>query len=227
MKFPLVLIHLVLAIGVAHATPEFTTPRPNPERFRNQITEFENVPAETGGIVFTGSSSIRLWSTLKEDFSGLPVINRGFGGTVSNDLIVFFDALITRHQPKLVVVYCGTNDLAEKLTVDEALADYTKFLEMIHAQLPETRVIVTSVKIAESRLAQIPQVHALNRELTAWCAERDWTRFVDCTSYLADPQGAPIPVYFRADNLHLSPAGYAKWREILEPVVREEWEKVK
>lgn len=203
------------------------TPRPNPARFVDEITAFAQQDPEKGGIVFTGSSSIRLWPRLKEQFAGLPVVNRGFGGSVANDLIVFFETIVTRHEPKLVVTYTGGNDLNEKLSVEESLADYTKFLTLVHERFPATRVIVTSVKIAPQRALQIPSVHALNQQLDAWCAGKDWVRFVDCTTSLADPTGQPIARYFVDDRLHLSPEGYAKWKEILDPVLREEWEKVK
>lgn len=217
---------LILSLGLNAALAQAPTPRPNPARFVGEITAFAKQPSETGGIVFTGSSSIRLWPDLKQDFSDLPVVNRGFGGSVANDLIVYFETVITRHAPKLVVVYTGGNDLHEKLSVDEALGDYTAFLKMVHDRFPQTRIILTSVKIAPSRSLEIPSVHALNVRLQAWCTDKNWLRYIDCTSYLADPQGQPMLSYYRDDQLHLSATGYAQWRSILEPVVREEWAKV-
>lgn len=213
---------LLLSQTVSALAP---TPRPDPKRFAKEITAFAEQPAEKGGIVFTGSSSIRLWKTLKEDFPGLPVLNRGFGGSVSNDLNVYFDTLITRHEPKVVVTYTGSNDINAKLTVEETFADYTKFLDTLHAKFPQTRVIITSVKIGEKRIAQIPQVQELNTKLQSWATGKDWVRYVDCTSYLADASGKPIREYYVKDLLHLSPEGYAKWTKILDPVLREEWAK--
>ena len=37
------------------------------------------------GVLFVGSSSIRLWETLAAEFPGVPVINRGFGGSELRD----------------------------------------------------------------------------------------------------------------------------------------------
>lgn len=200
--------------------------RPKPERFAKDIAKLAKQPASQGGIVFTGSSSIRLWTDLAKDFPDLPVVNQGFGGSVANDLIVYADTVVLRHQPKLLVTYTGSNDLNAKLTVTEALADYTRFLNLIHEKLPKTRVILTSVKIGEKRLSQIPQVLELNRQLEAWAKTQDWVRYVDCTSYLADAKGHPIRQYYRDDLLHLSPEGYAAWTKILSPILHEEWAKV-
>ncbi len=217
---------LILSMGASAAVASEPTPRPDPARFAGEIAAFAQQDADKGGIVFAGSSSIRLWPHLKEDFPGLPVLNRGFGGCVANDLVVYFDTVVARHEPKLLVTYAGGNDLNEKLTVDEAFADYTKFLNLTHERFPKTRVILTSVKIAPRRALEIPQVHKLNLRLQAWTNGKDWLRYIDATSYLADSQDQPIGAYFRDDNLHLNDAGYAKWQAILAPVLREEWEKV-
>jgi lysophospholipase L1-like esterase len=203
------------------------SPRPNPARFAKDIAAFAAERPEKAGIVFTGSSSVRLWTLLKEDFPDLPVLNRGFGGSVANDLSVHFETVIARHEPKLLVTYTGSNDLNAKLSVDEALADYTAFLDTFHARFPKARVILTSVKIGEKRLAQIPLVHELNRKLLAWSEGKDWVRYLDCDSYLADAKGYPIRKFYRDDLLHLSEQGYAEWKKILEPVLHEEWAKVK
>lgn len=219
------LLILILALGAGSASAVQPSLRPNPARFIDEISAFGKQSAEKGGIVFTGSSSIRLWTQLKQDFPDLPIVNRGFGGAVSNDMIVYFETLIARNEPKLVVTYSG-NDIAEKLSVEEAFADYTKFISMTHERFPMAKIILTSVKIAPRRVVEIPQVNTLNSRLESWCADKNWMRFLDCTSYLADPQDAPIPEYFRDDHLHLSEAGYAKWKVILEPVLREEWAKV-
>lgn len=221
---PALLLSLLLATSCLVA--QESTPRPDPQRFAKEITAFAAKPADKGGIVFTGSSSIRLWKTLQKDFPGLPVLNRGFGGSVANDLIVHFDTVVARHEPKLLVTYTGSNDINAKLTPQEALADYTRFLDLVHTRLPRTRVIVTSVKIGEKRLAQMPQVHELNRLLQAWIQGKDWVRYVDTTSYLADEKGHPIRKYYVKDLLHLSPEGYAVWTKLLTPVLKEEWAKV-
>ncbi len=217
---------LFVMIGACSACALQPTPRPNPQRFAGEIAVYAAKEPEKGGIVFVGSSSIRLWSPLKKDFPGLPVVNRGFGGCVANDMIVYFDTVVARHEPKLVVTYVGSNDIDDHLTVDEAFADYTKFLTLIHDRFPKTRVIVNSVKIAPSRAAQISKVHLLNRHLDAWCAGKDGLRYLETSSYLADSSDQPIPGFFRPDRLHLNAKGYAKWKAILEPVVREEWAKV-
>src|SRR5687768_7551290 len=54
-------------------------------RFAAEIAAFEAADRHTqpapGGVLFVGSSSIRLWPSLADDFRGVPVVQRGFGGS--------------------------------------------------------------------------------------------------------------------------------------------------
>jgi len=214
---------LLLATGPTLAADPVV--RPDPARFAGEIDAFTKQEPKRGGIVFTGSSSFRLWANLEQDFPDLPVINRGFGGSIANDLTTFFETVVARHEPKLIVTYSGGNDLNLKLGVQESFADYTNFLTVAHERFPRARILVTSVKIAPSRAQQIPDVRELNDRLLTWSVGKSWLRFVDCTTYLADPAGQPVSSYYREDRLHLNAAGYAKWKTILDPVLREEWAK--
>ncbi len=210
--------------GVIAETPG---QRPDPERHAKEIADFAMVETEKGGILFTGSSSIRLWPDLQGDFPDLPVVNRGFGGSVANDIIVHFDDIIGNAEPKLLVTYTGSNDLHKGLTVEEAFEDYTKFLTMSRERFPKIRVVLTSVKVSPERAAEVPRVHELNKRLEKWAKETEWVRYVDCTSGLTDEKGDFVTVHFSDDSLHLSESGYKQWQAILEPVIREEWGKVK
>lgn len=216
----LLLALLSVSLVRAEAAP---TSRPDPQRYAKEIAAFAAQAPEKGGIVFTGSSSIRLWKTLVADFPGLPVLNRGFGGSVANDLMVHFETVIARHEPKLLVLYTGGNDINAKLTVDEAMADYVGVLEKVHQRFPATRVIINSVKVSPRRITETPQILEMNRRLQAWAKDRAWVRYVDTTSYLMDASSQPQPKYYVKDMLHLNADGYAEWRKILLPIVQEEW----
>lgn len=91
-------------------------------KWENDIAAFEAAdridPPPKDAIVFVGSSSIRLWKTLSDDFSGLPVINRGFGGSCMHDTLRYADRIVIPYRPRHVVVYAGDNDIAFGGTVE-------------------------------------------------------------------------------------------------------------
>ena len=72
-------------------------------------------------ILFAGSSSIRLWSTLKEDVAPYPVIQRGFGGSKFSDLAVFAERIIYPHQFRALVIF-EANDITGS-TADKTPAE--------------------------------------------------------------------------------------------------------
>ncbi len=229
-RFPhlLSIFFACIIAGQVFADKEISHKRPDPGRFAAEIAKFVKLDAElapaTGGIVFTGSSSVRFWK-VNEAFPDLPVLNRGFGGSVANDLITYANQIVLRYKPRLLVVYTGGNDLHAKLTTEEALEDYTKFLSLVHEKLPDTRIVVSSVKVAPIRATEIGDVQKLNVLLESWMKDKPWIRWVEATSYLMDREGQPIESLYRADRLHLNDEGYVKWNAIIGPVVREEWAK--
>lgn len=216
------------------------TQRPDPARFAKEMAAFDAAdakePPAKGGIVFTGSSSVRMWN-VNEAFPDLPVLNRGFGGSVSNDLVVYADKVVLRYEPKILVVYTGGNDLHGSskaspplpgLTPQEVLADYTKFLTLVHEKLPQTRVLVHAVRTGPVRIAELPQAEEFNSLLKAWCADKPWIRWFDVPKFLVKEGNAPRDekLYLK-DRLHLNPEGYKLWNESFGPALREEWAKVK
>jgi lysophospholipase L1-like esterase len=196
----------------------------SPARWQKDITAFEAAdresPPRPGGVVFVGSSSIRLWKTLAEDFPGVPVVNRGFGGSRVADCTHYFDRLVGVHRPRLVVFYCGGNDLADGRTPEEVAADFRQFCARLHAALPDAKLVVNSIKITPSRWKLREPIAFANTLLAAHCAGDPRRTFVDLTPAVLAPDGTPREELYVEDRLHLNAAGYAAWRERLVPLVK-------
>ncbi|MFZ4764259.1 MAG: GDSL-type esterase/lipase family protein [Roseimicrobium sp.] len=221
----LALLPALLAVSCTFAE----TKRPDPARFAKDIAKFDAEdaakPKAQGGIVFTGSSSIRKWP-VQEAFPDLPVLNRGFGGSVANDLVVYAEKLALRYAPKLLVVYTGGNDLHAKLSPVDVLADYTKFLSLVHERLPSTRVLVQAVRTGPVRLAELELAEKLNGLLKGWCQDKPWIRWCEVPATLVKAGNAPRDEFYLKDRLHLNADGYKLWAADLGPALREEWRAV-
>src|SRR5690348_10317985 len=104
----------------------------HPRRFEAEIRAFEAAdrasPPLPGGVVFIGSSSIRGWDSLAADFPGVPVLNRGFGGSTLADVVYYVDRILLPYRPHLVVLYAGDNDLALGRTPGQVVSDYRVFV---------------------------------------------------------------------------------------------------
>ncbi len=192
--------------------------------FDAEITAFAQQdavsPPKPGGIVFTGSSSIRRWTTLASDFPGLPVVNRGFGGSQIEHAEASVDRLVLVQQPKVVVFYAGGNDLNAGKEPAVVVADLKRFVAAVHAGLPRARIAYVSIAGNPARWAQVDKVKQVNSAVAAMFARDRRLTFVNVFHAMLGPDGKPQPDIFVADKLHMNEKGYAIWAKILLPVVQ-------
>jgi lysophospholipase L1-like esterase len=173
----------------------------------------------TGGVLFIGSSSIRLWSNLETRFGDQPVSKRGFGGSRLSDCTRYIDRLVIPYKPRLVMLYAGDNDLAEGKSPKDVLKNFEKFVEPIQAKLPATRVAYISIKPSPARARLIPLAREANRLVSQYIEGKNLD-FIDVFTPMLDADGRPRAELFRADALHLNESGYALWKTIIAPHVR-------
>ncbi|MBP7141150.1 MAG: hypothetical protein KBA71_04540 [Opitutaceae bacterium] len=194
-------------------------------RWAKEIAAFANADRETpppaSPIVFTGSSSIRRWTDLTQDFPNHRVLNRGFGGSQFSDIRLFFDELILRYQPRQVVMYSGGNDINAKKPVEEVFADMKAIVERIHRELPKTRVAVIAVALNPRRWEQRDQVVALNRMMRDYLSRDSRDAFVDVVPAMLRTDGTPKPDIFVSDQLHMNRKGYDLWIPLVRRVLSE------
>lgn len=225
MSRTVVAVALALLVVVAAPQAQSPTTQPiDPARWERDIRAFESADGvarpPTGGIVLTGSSSIRLWTSLSSDFPGMPVLNRGFGGSQLRDVTAFVDRIVTPYQPRQVVVYCGGNDINAGRTPGQMLTDYQALVRAIHAGTPDAQLAYISIAPNPARWSQRDTVKAANDLIEAWTRTNPRLSFIDVYAAMLGPDGQPRPDIFVADRLHMNPNGYAIWRAIVGPHLR-------
>ena len=191
--------------------------KPDMEKFARQDRED---PPPQGGVLFLGSSSIRFWKSLDTDFPGLPLRNRGFGGSRVSDSTLYFDQLVLPMKPRLIVFFAGTNDINAGISAEQVAADFREFCAKLHSVLPDTRVIYISIAITERRWEQRATVALANTCIAAFChSDPKRLLFFDTNSTLLTPEGKPRPELYRDDKLHMNAKGYAEWAKLLRPLL--------
>jgi lysophospholipase L1-like esterase len=171
-----------------------------------------------GGVVAIGSSTIRLWSTLPQDFPWAgDVVNRGFGGSTLHDCSLLVEPLALRLAPRQILLYAGDNDLAEGRTPQQVVEDLRRFVDAVRAALPATRISYIAIKPSPSREALLPRMREANAAISDWLGTIPGTDFIDVFSPMLDTSGRPRAELFVADRLHLNAEGYRLWREIVAP----------
>ncbi len=198
-------------------------------RWQSELNAFaqadrEHPPAD-GGVLFVGSSTIRMWPDIVRDFRQQPVvINRGFGGSTMEDSSLFARELVVRYKPRLVLVYAGDNDLAEGRTPMQVLESFARFANTVRSELPETRIAFISVKPSPSREKLMPQIRETNDAVAAYLRRLPNSEYIDVYTPMLGADGRPRAELFRADHLHMNDQGYRLWQSLisshLDPATR-------
>jgi lysophospholipase L1-like esterase len=191
--------------------------------FEENIAAFAAADREqappTGGILFVGSSSIRLWNDLEKQF-GPSIVKRAVGGSKMSDCTRYLDRLVFPYKPRQVVVYAGDNDLAEGIPPEDILISFQKFVDGVQRELPTTRISYISIKPSPARARLIPKIRETNHLIQKYTSENQKLDFIEVFTAMLDAEGHPRADLFRADALHLNEAGYTLWKKIIAQHVR-------
>jgi lysophospholipase L1-like esterase len=191
----------------------------DPNRFLEEIeslrTKNFQPDANKAIVVFTGSSSIRMWNNVQENFPEINAINTGFGGSHFTDLIHFANDLIFKYNPDKIFIYEGDNDIADGKSPAQILAAAAFLYAQIRQRLPEAQVYFITPKpsIARWELKENYEVYiSLLKDFTQF---DDSIHFVDTWSAMLDENGVVLQDIFVSDNLHMNEKGYKIWAEVI------------
>jgi lysophospholipase L1-like esterase len=219
-KEPAVAPAAVAPAPVAPAAPEVRPPGAA-NHFEDEIRNFEAADRKKmpprDAILFVGSSSIRRWKTLAQDFPGTAVINRGFGGSTIPESTLHAPRIIFPYHPRRIVFYAGENDLASGASPAQVLADFKAFVTTVRARLPRVPIDFISIKPSPLRWRLADQFKAANTLVRDYVKQTPQIRYIDVWPLLLGEDGAPRPELFDRDRLHLNAAGYRLWRDIIGP----------
>lgn len=176
------------------------------------------LPADGVSTLFLGSSSIRLWD-VGLSFPQQHVLNRGFGGATTADVLVHYGRVTAGVQPATVIVYVGENDIASGATAEEATAGVLALLTRLRGDMPKARIAYLSMKPTPLRWDLYARMAVANGAIKAKSAGMG-IDFIDVGAVLLDPQGRPDPQYFGVDGLHLNQRGYERWTTIVDRYLR-------
>jgi lysophospholipase L1-like esterase len=217
-----ILFSILLAVAatpVGETRGQSSGDAPQPSRWEAAISKFEARDAQeappTEGVLFIGSSSIRMWD-LDKWFPDAPVINRGFGGSEIADSIEFADRIIFPHAPRVVVLYAGDNDIAKGKTPEVVVADYRRFVETVRKKLPKARIVFIAIKPSLSRWKLIEKIRQANGEIQKLTEQDPLAEFVDVDTPMLGEDGRPRKELFKDDGLHLNEEGYRLWTKLVK-----------
>ena len=207
----------------AQSRPASTQPR-DFARWEKEITAIEarekDNPPPKGGLVFIGSSTIRNWKTLEQDFPDQKVINHGFGGSQIVDSTHFADRLIFPFEPKMVLLRAGGNDIHAGKSAEQVFREYQEFVKAVHGKLPDAQIVFISLSPAPARWSERDENKRLNAMVEAYTkTQPSYLKYIDTYDMTLRPDGEARDELFVADKLHFNPEGYKLLTDRVRPAL--------
>ncbi len=194
---------------------------PEVKAWENEIEKFEQLDITksypSDAILFAGSSSIRMWSTIGKDMLPYNVIQRGYGGAKLSDFAVYADRIIYPHPCQAIVIFIandisGNDNDKSPLEVSQL---FKKTLYIIRRKFTDTPVFWISITPTPSRWHVWPEVKEANGMIKEICESHRNTYYIDTEKYFTNASGLPRGELFIEDKLHLNGEGYRIWSGII------------
>jgi lysophospholipase L1-like esterase len=216
------------ALAQATATQPHEPLAERPLRFEAAIAAFEARdrvdPPPKHAVLLSGASYMLRWTNAAAALAPHPVINRGFGGAYTTEVVRYMDRITLPYEPRVVVFACGGNDIAAGDPPAAPLARIRTYVTRLRAGNPDTAVVFMTTPRAPSRRAKWAEVDTFNRGLAAYCREVDNLSLVDINAVLNEPDGEPRTECYLPDLLHPSERGYVAIATVLKPAVDRAWQ---
>jgi lysophospholipase L1-like esterase len=214
------IIILTTAISFSNSRGE---EKQNFSRWEKAIAAFEEQdrqkPPPKNAILFVGSSSIRHWK-LDNSFPDLQTLNRGFGGSQIVESIHFAKRIILKHEPRIVALYAGDNDISAGKSPKQVAADFKHFVKTVRDELPQTRIIFIAIKPSIKRWNLAEKMKTANALIERQCREDKLLVYLDVFTPMLGEDGKPRPELFIKDGLHLNETGYKLWAATIKQYLK-------
>jgi lysophospholipase L1-like esterase len=211
-------------VAVSVAMPLYAAEKSPSEKWEKDIQAFEKAdktnPPPLEAVLFIGSSTIKLWKTLQQDFPEYKVINRGFGGSQIADSVYYADRIVIPYKPKMIVFYAGGNDINARKMPEKICEEFKMFVEKVRVKLPEVRIAFMSIGPSLARWAQFDKQKQTNQLIKQYIAQGSNMDYIDAVDVFLGPDGNPRENLFVKDKLHNSAEGYKIRAELVRPYLK-------
>lgn len=193
------------------------------ERFKDEVNAIQQKndsiwDATKPTLVFTGSSSVRMWKDLQKRFPDYQILNNGFGGSEFSDLQHYLDELILNYNPTKTFIYEGDNDISAKKRPRAILKLSEEILKTLQDEKPQMEIVLISAKPSISRWHLRRKYKRLNRKLSRLASKTNGVEFVDVWTPMLDNKKVKEDIFIE-DGLHMNKKGYDIWQQTLKDYI--------
>ena len=212
----------VLAVAVSWGLGSYRVLSDDPTVWQSSIDRLnaQDTPVFSGAqstpLLFVGSSTIRQFRDLGTIFPNQPVLKKGFGGAKIGDVAYYKNDLILQYQPKLLVLYIGTNDLIynKNPDIDQLAPSLFSLLAEIRQALSDTPIVLLAQRPI-TNADHVALIREYNMVLADYASQHDHVYYVNINQSLLNPDGSANQSLLHWDGVHLNQLGYQVWGKAL------------
>ncbi len=225
--FPIALLLAILLSSCCTSNSITKKYSPEAKKWEKDILKFEALDKTEkypeDAVIFAGSSSIRLWSTIKEDMAPYKVIPRGFGGSKYSDLACYVDRIVNPHQFKALVIYEGNDIIGTPYDkTAEEMSDLLKYIvKKVRKKNLDKPIFVIEITPNKKLWEALPKIKEANAALEKTCRKLHNVHFIATSSHYLTQDGESRTELFRSDMLHQNREGYIIWTKIIKTKLNE------
>lgn len=202
----------------------FSAQAQDPLRFKDEVAEIRNKydtiwDSTRETIVFTGSSSVRIWNNLQDIFPDHQIVNSGFGGSQTSDLLIYLDELVLQYGPKKVFIYEGDNDISFRKRPRKILLDMQQVTDKIRLHSPKTHIVLIAVKPSLARWHLRRKYRKLNRKFERLARRNANLEYANIWDIMLNGKMVRDDIFI-ADGLHMNDKGYDLWYTVLKEYMK-------
>lgn len=173
-------------------------------------------------LVFVGDSITASWDRpiLQTFFGPLSPLLLGIGGDRTEGMLERLSQTeLSALHPQVLVLLAGTNNTAGGSVPENTALGVAQIVRLVHARLPVTKILVLALLPRGIEPSdKLRQVNDRVNTLVARCADNQTVFYYDAASHLLDQAGL-LTDRMSFDHLHLTPDGYYKLSEALQPEI--------
>ena len=186
--------------------------------YEQKVSLFCLMPDTKNEIIFLGNSitDIGEWSEIWQNKN---VKNRGISSDNTFGVLARLDEVLSS-KPAKIFIMIGINDIARDTPDSIIIRNYKKIIQRVQTQSPETILIVQSILPTNNDFKDFVRhqnkdehIQYVNARLKKFCIQQKII-YVNLHSHFLD-ENKKLNKQFTNDGLHLTGAGFIKWKEVL------------
>jgi hypothetical protein len=196
-----------------------------PDAWAREVNSYAAADAHTvlpeDPIVVVGGRRVKLWHNLEDLLAPRPVLMRGLGDAIVEDITFNYNRLIGFYQPDTVVFLPGNSEfhVRDNKSATGLLTAIRALVELDASYGITRRFYVFAPLKTLLRPQDHPTIDETTELLKTWAKTDKRVVILNANPLLCGPDGMPSRIYFRGDGVNLNEHGYLRLSVLLRTQV--------